>query len=89
MRDHWTDVREVPGVSRRYFQRADGAYAWPSQDYYHSNPLNPRHREWMAYGPDQQPLHVNTRRTRLHIPRKWATAMGAMDALDREVPYDG
>lgn len=85
---NWVERYDVDGApSRLWYERTDGAYVWESSDHYYSNPLNPRCRLWMAFGPDQQYLFkAPITSPRCHTPRKWQSAAAAMKALDREKP---
>ena len=91
---HWCAKHDVNGVtSREYFERADGVYVWPSNDYQHSNPLDPNCRLWEVF-PEVDGLAwsyvqrgARGRLSTFNSPRRFKTAMNAMRAADKAFPY--
>jgi hypothetical protein len=73
-----------------YYRRVDGAEVWRSDDYYYSNPVNPRCRLWEAAGPGTGAYLVQAlrtdRRSRGAQRRRFGTAQAAMAAVDIAIP---
>lgn len=91
MKTNWTHKERVEypdTATRDRWDRADSACVIHNPDYYYSNPLNPRHRPWIAFRHDEETyLGFYRKNSRLHFPRRFKTAESAMKFVDKEDPF--
>lgn len=89
MNTHWIHKkREIYPETRERWDRVDNACVINSPDTYYSNPMNPRHRPWIAFPHDKDTYFGFFRKNSIfRFPRRFKTAEAAIKFVDKEDPF--